>query len=53
MEPMNPVAIAVMLGILVAWAGLLAAALYLGNPLLLAIFAIVSVAMFIRWDVFG
>jgi hypothetical protein len=50
---MNPVAIAVMLGILVAWAGLLAAALYLGNPLLLAIFAVVSVAMFIRWDVFG
>ncbi|GJD56148.1 hypothetical protein [Methylobacterium dankookense] len=50
---MNPVAIAIMFGILVAWVGLLAAALYLGNPLLLAIFAIVSLAMFIRWDVFG
>ena len=50
---MNPVANAVMLGNLAAWTGILAAALYLGDPLLLAGFVIVSLAMFIRWDVFG
>ena len=50
---MNPVAIALMVAILTGWAGLRAAALYLGNPLLLAIFAILSLAMFVRWDVFG
>ena len=49
---MNPVAIAVMLGILVAWAGLLAAALYLGNPLLLAIFAVaLAVALFFHFGI--
>ena len=48
---MNPVAIAVMLGILAAWLGLLLVSLYIGNQYLLAGFAIVSVAMFIPWNI--
>ena len=50
---MNPFVLAVMFSILAVWLGLLLAALYLGNAYLLAGFAVVSLAMFIRWDVGG
>ena len=46
---MNPVAVATMLGITIGFFGLVAYALTVGEAWLLAILAIVSIALFVRW----
>lgn len=45
----NRTAIVVMIGILVAWAALLLGAFIYGEPWPLAIFAIVTIAMYVPW----
>ncbi|WP_336489710.1 hypothetical protein [Methylobacterium nigriterrae] len=50
---MNPVAAAVMLGIVVAWLSALALILYLQYRFGLAIFALVTIAAFVRWGRLG
>ncbi|MFC6388064.1 hypothetical protein [Methylorubrum zatmanii] len=46
---MNPVAVATMLGIALGFFGLVAYALTVGEPWLLAVLAILAIAVFIRW----
>ncbi|MGU3537352.1 hypothetical protein [Methylobacterium sp. A54F] len=50
---MNPVAVAVMLGIGAVWLGLLVGVLYLGHPVGLGSFVVLTIAMFVRWGRLG
>lgn len=46
---MNPVAVATMLGIALGFLGLLAYALFVGEPWLFAVLVILAIAVFVRW----
>lgn len=50
-KAVNLRALAIMVGVLTGWLALLIGAFYLGNPALLATFAVLTVAMFVPWDV--
>jgi hypothetical protein len=50
---MNPIAAVIMVGIAVAWLGMLGLVIYLKYRFGLALFALVTIAAFVRWGRLG